>query len=50
MLTGLSNCDDIVSSEYSRDAVRLDRCRVLILAQLNVLAHDGVKTSIVKLR
>jgi len=31
------------------DAVRLDGCWVLVLAQLDILKHDGMQTSILKL-
>lgn len=48
-LTSLRDGNDVVSGENRRDAVRLDGRRVLILTQLNILAHDGVETSVIEL-
>lgn len=48
-LTSLGNCNQIVMGLDCGDGVRLDRSGILIIAEANVLTHDGVKASIVEL-
>jgi hypothetical protein len=48
-LAGLRNGDNIVTSQDGGDAVGLNRSWELVLAQLDVLKHDGVKSSILEL-
>jgi hypothetical protein len=48
-LAGLRNSNNIVTSQDGGDAVGLNRSWELVLAQLDVLKHDGVKSSILEL-
>lgn len=50
MLTRLSDGNDIVTHQNSRDAVGLDRRGYTVPAELNVLEHHWVETGIVELR
>ena len=47
--TGLSTGNDIVSLEDGRQTVGLDRGRRRVKAELDVLEHDWVETSLVEL-
>lgn len=47
--TGLCNGDHVVASQNGGNAVRLNGSRSIVLAKLDVLEHDGVQTSILKL-
>jgi hypothetical protein len=47
--TGLSNGDEIVSSEHSRNTVALNGSRILVLAEFDVLQHDRMEASLVEL-
>lgn len=49
ILTSLRNSDHVVPSQNGWDTIRLDRSWSTILAQLDILKHDRVQTSIFKL-
>ena len=48
-LTCLSTADNIVVLKDSRENVSLDGCRFSVTAELDVLKHDWVETSILEL-
>jgi hypothetical protein len=48
-ITGLCYSNYVFAYQNGRDTVRLDRSRSLVLAQLDVLKHDGVQTSVLEL-
>ena len=47
--TSLSTRKHIMSHQYCRDGPRLNRRRRLVLAQLDVLQHDGMEASMIEL-
>ena len=50
LLTGLSNSNQVMMGQNSRDGIRLDRSGNIVTAQTDVLTHDGVQSSIIELR
>ena len=50
VLTSLSSGDDIVSSDNSRNGVGLNWSWAVIAAELDVLDHDWVETSVLELQ
>jgi hypothetical protein len=48
-LTSLGNGDNVMTSQNCGDAVGLNGGRVGVLAELDVLEHDGVETCVLEL-
>ena len=47
--TSLSDADDITASQDGRNAVRLDRSRVFVAAEFDIIHHSRVQTCMSKL-
>lgn len=48
-LTCLSDSRNVVSSQDGGNAVRLDRCRSRVLAQLHIRKQNGVQAGVIEL-
>ena len=44
LLTCLSSSDDVVTAHDGRNGVGLNRSRVVVVAQLDIVNHNGMKT------